>query len=788
MPPKNARADAAAKQKAKEEEREETLQAVTCFEGCLAGLRRATESMVLADSFERKFAPFSLERPRCLILLANVPLIEYTLEFLANSGVEHVFVYCGAHVDQVESYINASKWKLNTSPFKSCTVLKSAATSAGDAMRDLDTRDLITGDFLLVSGDVISNVPIEPILVRHRARREKDKNAIMTMVLREAGRDHRTKRRGRRPVFVINPTTDRCLHYEEIPRRPGKAGRYLEIDTDLLSMHDEIELREDLIDCYIDICTPDVLGLWSDNFDYQSVRTSFLFGVLKDYELNGKTIHTEILTDHYAARVRSLHAYDAVSKDIISRWTYPLCPDSNILEGQSYRQSRGKVYSEAGVVLARSSLLKRRAVVGAKTSIGDGSVISDSIIGRHCQIGRNVVIESSYIWDNVSIGDNTIITKAVIADEASIGDRCIVEAGALISYRVRIANEKIVPGTSRITNYAKLKSEEELPSRSPSADVDLVGKGGEGYAYASDSDSATSQTSHSSQTSSSSHLYSPPLSRSASASSISTLSSTTSSFMEGDSALSASHADISVIPLTTSSSTTSLQETSAATQAFHLDASTSILDGLVKSEAPDVIHLELLGQRLGSNADDHSMRAALVSAFMQRVWQLIDGGDAPANDEDRGGGSNTNEKKATVSEAVKATFGTYVDLLRQLGIFDTAKEEKKDQVDLLGLCERECSSRMRNGGDKADQVLVFAVRELWEREVLQEEGVLQWWSKDVDKEKEREKEGRVEDAEREKVRGLVGKFVEFLEEDEDEDEDESEEEEDEEEEEEEDDE
>jgi translation initiation factor eIF-2B subunit epsilon len=45
------------------------------------------------------------ETKQCLLPLANTPLIEYTLEFLANAGVEEVFLYGGAHTDQVEEYI-----------------------------------------------------------------------------------------------------------------------------------------------------------------------------------------------------------------------------------------------------------------------------------------------------------------------------------------------------------------------------------------------------------------------------------------------------------------------------------------------------------------------------------------------------------------------------------------------------------------------------------------------------------------------------------------------------------
>jgi hypothetical protein len=54
--------------------------------------------------------------------------------------------------------------------------------SVGEALRALDQKDIIKGDFILVSGDTVANVDMAPALAAHRARREKDKNAIMTMV------------------------------------------------------------------------------------------------------------------------------------------------------------------------------------------------------------------------------------------------------------------------------------------------------------------------------------------------------------------------------------------------------------------------------------------------------------------------------------------------------------------------------------------------------------------------------------------------------------------------------
>lgn len=49
-------------------------------------------------------------------------------------------------------------------------------------MRIIDQKDVIKSDFVLVSGDTVSNMDLAPALAAHRQRRAADKNAIMTMV------------------------------------------------------------------------------------------------------------------------------------------------------------------------------------------------------------------------------------------------------------------------------------------------------------------------------------------------------------------------------------------------------------------------------------------------------------------------------------------------------------------------------------------------------------------------------------------------------------------------------
>lgn len=689
--------------------------------------------------------------------MANTPLIEYTLEFVAQAGITDVIVYCGARtVDQVEQYLNTSRWTNDTSPFENFEILRSNATSVGDAMRDLDGRDIIKGDFLLVSGDVVANISIEPALAAHKARRAKDANSILTMVLREAGLNgHRTASQGKQSIFVLDPTADRCLHYEELrPRRKRKGrrssstgsrstgsgpladgaslGSRITIDPDLLNERDEIDVRTDLIDPHIDICTPDVLSLWSDNFDYQSLRTSFLYGVLKDYELNGKKLHTHIVNEGYAARVKSVRSYDAVSKDIIEGWTYPMRPDSNLL-GQTYRLNKGKIYTERGVVLARGSRVLKHSVIGADSSIAEGSQITDSVIGRGCIIGKNVRITSSYIWDNTLIEDGAVIDHSIVASEAVIGKNVTLEPGSLVSFAVRVADNKTVTAASRLSlPEEKTSSTGFATNPTKSAPEDLQ--------YASDSDSSVGSVG-------SGRLYARP-----NLSSLSLASMTSISTLHSD-------ADSDLLPASGADgvpfegrrpSTSSMSEDGGAAAArgdFVKELSASVLDGLTQDQSPDVIHLDVMNQRLTANASDSAIREALVGAFMRRIFTLH------------------LENGVSGSEAANSVFQTYgAKILRQMGIRTADGEEArlKDEIEVLKAVEKECEGR-----EKAESVLAFSLTAAYNSDVVSEEAILGWW----------EEGGGEEKAGRAQAARLVEHLQEESEEeDEDEDEEESEEE------------
>ena len=285
------------------------------------------------------FRPITLERPKALLPLCNVPMIEYVLEFLSTNGVEEVFVFCCAHAEQIVEYLENSPWCQNSSGtnFVVHTVVSTNCISAGEALRLIDHRHVIRADFVLMHGDVVANMDLKKVLHAHNARRKKEKLAIMTLCFKPTTQALRETRFGEGNLIVVtDPDTNRVLHYET-HAPPNEADSSfgdgeqkkaqkkpqlppLSLDASLFSDHPSIKISTDLLDCHVDICAPEVLYLFTDNFDYQNLRRDFVVGTLNEREL---------VRISQSPRSASLIAHTRARRDVLSP---TVCP-----HGASYK-------------------------------------------------------------------------------------------------------------------------------------------------------------------------------------------------------------------------------------------------------------------------------------------------------------------------------------------------------------------------------------------------------------------------------------------------------------------
>uniref|UniRef100_A0A671RFU1 Translation initiation factor eIF2B subunit epsilon n=1 Tax=Sinocyclocheilus anshuiensis TaxID=1608454 RepID=A0A671RFU1_9TELE len=367
------------------------------------------QAVLVADSFNRRFFPISKDQPRALLPLANVSMIDYTLEFLTSTGVQETFVFCCWMSSKIKEHLQKSKWCRPTSPNVVHVITSDLYRSLGDVLRDVDAKALVRSDFLLVYGDVVSNIDVSQALQEHRQRRKMEKNiSVMTMIFKESPPGHKTRCEDDDIIVAMDSKSKRILHYQR-----AQALKKLHFPMNIFhSGSDEFEIRFDLLDCHISICSPQV-----------SIRLR--------YSCNQ-------VTYGYGACVSNLLMYDTVSSDTIRRWVYPITPEANFAdqEGQSCTHSRHNVYREPGVSLGHGSQMEENVLIGRNTMIGANCTISNTVIGANCVIGDNVTLDRAYIWNRVHIANDVKVKQSVICDNVEVKHGVVLNEQCVLAYNV----------------------------------------------------------------------------------------------------------------------------------------------------------------------------------------------------------------------------------------------------------------------------------------------------------------------------------------------------------------
>eukprot|EP01031_Cornospumella_fuschlensis_P041707 gene41707-50902_t len=205
------------------------------------------QAIVLADSFTLSFRPLSLDCPKVLLPLVNVPMLDYTIEFLAQNGVEEIFLFSVSHADKIEQYV-----KTLTLPHTlSIRCINSPnCSTAGDALREIDALNIVRSDpFILISGDVVSNMDLKKAIAYHTAKRKEDPNCIMTLTLKKIDQQRSGIRPGLHDLFVgLNTQSKQVVVYDD-----RVASSDVSFPLELMEDCADLTFHSDLLDCHVDI-------------------------------------------------------------------------------------------------------------------------------------------------------------------------------------------------------------------------------------------------------------------------------------------------------------------------------------------------------------------------------------------------------------------------------------------------------------------------------------------------------------------------------------------------------
>ncbi|MHB8681110.1 MAG: sugar phosphate nucleotidyltransferase [Acidimicrobiales bacterium] len=356
------------------------------------------KAVIMAGGEGTRLRPLTSNQPKPMLPMANRPMMEHVVALLRRHGFEEIVVTVAFMANAIRSYFD------DGSEFGVRMVYATEETPLGTAGSVRNAREQLGERFLVISGDVLTDIDLGAVVRYHEA-----KGALATVALKA----------------VEDPLEFGIV----ITRDDGSIERFLEKPT-------WGQVFSDTINTGIYVLEPEV-------FDYIAEGRSVDFseevfpGILRD----GKPLYGYV-ADGYWEDVGTLEAYLRAHQDIL---------DERVRVQVSGFPLRQGVWLGKGTDVDPSAEIKGPAVIGDNCSIGpDASIGEYCVLGANVRIGDNAVLQRSVVHDNAFLGagtrlDGSVIGRAcdlrqgvrceegvVLGDETFVGAHAVIKSGVKV--------------------------------------------------------------------------------------------------------------------------------------------------------------------------------------------------------------------------------------------------------------------------------------------------------------------------------------------------------------------
>jgi mannose-1-phosphate guanylyltransferase / phosphomannomutase len=356
------------------------------------------KALIMAGGEGTRLRPLTSNQPKPMLPMANRPMMEHVIGLLRRHGFEDIVVTVAFMANAIRSYFG------DGSEFGVRMVYATEETPLGTAGSVLNARDELRERFVVISGDVLTDIDLTAVVSDHVA-----KKSMATIALKA----------------VEDPVEFGIV----ITREDGSIERFLEKPT-------WGQVFSDTINTGIYVLEPEI-------FDFIPPGRSVDFSeeVFPAVLEAGRPIFGAV-TAGYWEDVGTLEAYVRAHQDILD----------------------GKVAVEVsgfplrpGVWLGKDASVDPTATVRGPAIIGDNCHIgANTVVGGYCVLGANVRIGDNSTLERTVIHDNGFLASGVRLDGTVLGRSCDLRQGVRCEEGVVLGDETFVGAQAVLTSGVKV--------------------------------------------------------------------------------------------------------------------------------------------------------------------------------------------------------------------------------------------------------------------------------------------------------------------------------------------
>lgn len=121
-------------------------------------------AIILCGGKGTRLKPYTISLPKPLVPLGDKPILEYIIEFLKKAGFDHITLALNHMSDIIRAYFqDGSKWNV--------TIDYSLEKKELSTMGPLKLINDLPGEFLVMNGDIISDINIDDMIKFHKKQK-----------------------------------------------------------------------------------------------------------------------------------------------------------------------------------------------------------------------------------------------------------------------------------------------------------------------------------------------------------------------------------------------------------------------------------------------------------------------------------------------------------------------------------------------------------------------------------------------------------------------------------------
>jgi len=357
-----------------------------------------------------RLRPLTSRRPKPLVPVVGLPVMEHILNLLREHGITDVVVtlaYLGAdirnHFGDGSDFGMSIEYVVEDSPLGTAGSVKNAA-------------HLLDDTFVVISGDALTDFDLTWAVQEHR-------------------------RRGSHATIVLYSVPNPLEYGVVVTDGDGAVRRFLEKPS-------WGEVFSDQANTGIYVIEPQVLDYVREGMAYDWSQDVFPLMLRRHDPLFG------IVAGGYWCDIGNIQSYLQANWDALEGRVRCRIPgrrhDNNVWIGEGVEfgvdvKIDGPAFIGDEAKIKAGAFLNGPVVVDKFVIVDDNAKVSNSVVWPHSYIGENSRLRQSLVCRNVTVKNNVLLEENTV-----VGDECVIGAGSRVAADVKIWPHKEVQAGSTV--------------------------------------------------------------------------------------------------------------------------------------------------------------------------------------------------------------------------------------------------------------------------------------------------------------------------------------------------